>query len=332
MNFQTFSQVAFAFAVTPWLLAQGLAYALIMALVGGTPAGAQGGPAAHRIGLASALTPAMRQPALRRPLVLVVALWSAGIGAAAAQNAPATAPVNAPFNAIARENQQPGTTDWLVRRVEPAAANTREDRYTRQRAIEGYVSRTSVRAGETLTAFVSTSPAASYRADVYRLGYYGGTGGRLMARLGPFQAFRAARARRGHAAARRGALGDVVRHPDRTRLGQRRLRRQAHHGRPRPRELPGLGGARRSPRRPDVPGVGSHLAGLQPLAGLAVPLRLEGRALAHHAGRQGQLRSAVRLLLQPAARDVRAARRRGRASSCCGSSRSPTGSRRTATT
>jgi putative ABC transport system permease protein len=35
INFQTFSQVAFAFAVTPWLLAQGLAYALIMALAGG---------------------------------------------------------------------------------------------------------------------------------------------------------------------------------------------------------------------------------------------------------------------------------------------------------
>jgi putative ABC transport system permease protein len=35
MNWQTFSQVAFAFAVTPSLLAQGLAYALIMGLVGG---------------------------------------------------------------------------------------------------------------------------------------------------------------------------------------------------------------------------------------------------------------------------------------------------------
>ena len=33
-NFQTFSQVAFAFAVTPWLLTQGLAYALIMAFFG----------------------------------------------------------------------------------------------------------------------------------------------------------------------------------------------------------------------------------------------------------------------------------------------------------
>jgi putative ABC transport system permease protein len=35
MNFQTFSQVAFAFAVTPSLLAQGLSYALVMGLVGG---------------------------------------------------------------------------------------------------------------------------------------------------------------------------------------------------------------------------------------------------------------------------------------------------------
>jgi putative ABC transport system permease protein len=35
LNFQTFSQVAFAFAVTPALLVQGLGYALIMGLVGG---------------------------------------------------------------------------------------------------------------------------------------------------------------------------------------------------------------------------------------------------------------------------------------------------------
>ena len=35
MNFQTFSQVAFAFAVTPALLAQGLIYALLMGFVGG---------------------------------------------------------------------------------------------------------------------------------------------------------------------------------------------------------------------------------------------------------------------------------------------------------
>jgi putative ABC transport system permease protein len=35
MNFQTFSQVAFAFAVTPGLLIQGLSYALLMGFIGG---------------------------------------------------------------------------------------------------------------------------------------------------------------------------------------------------------------------------------------------------------------------------------------------------------
>jgi len=35
MNFQTFSQVAFAFQVTPQLLGMGLTYALAMGLIGG---------------------------------------------------------------------------------------------------------------------------------------------------------------------------------------------------------------------------------------------------------------------------------------------------------
>ena len=35
INFQTFSQVAFAFQVTPQLLATGLFYALAMGLIGG---------------------------------------------------------------------------------------------------------------------------------------------------------------------------------------------------------------------------------------------------------------------------------------------------------
>ena len=51
MNFQTFSQVAFAFAVTPALLVQGLSYALIMGLVGGLMPATQ----AARLPIASAL-------------------------------------------------------------------------------------------------------------------------------------------------------------------------------------------------------------------------------------------------------------------------------------
>lgn len=35
MNFSTFSQVAFAFAVTPQLLVMGITYALLMGLIGG---------------------------------------------------------------------------------------------------------------------------------------------------------------------------------------------------------------------------------------------------------------------------------------------------------
>jgi putative ABC transport system permease protein len=51
MNFQTFSQVAFAFAVTPGLLAQGLSYALIMGLIGGLAPGIR----AARLPIPSAL-------------------------------------------------------------------------------------------------------------------------------------------------------------------------------------------------------------------------------------------------------------------------------------
>jgi hypothetical protein len=90
----------------------------------------------------------------------------------------------APDGAIARENARPGTTDWLLTRVAPSAANTRDERYERQRAIEGYVSHTSIRAGDTLTAFVSVDPADRYRVEIFRMGYYGGTGARLVQTLG----------------------------------------------------------------------------------------------------------------------------------------------------
>lgn len=46
--------------------------------------------------------------------------------------------------------------------------------------IEGFCSHTSIRAGETLTIYVSTDPASPFALDVYRLGWYGGAGGRLV--------------------------------------------------------------------------------------------------------------------------------------------------------
>jgi N,N-dimethylformamidase beta subunit-like, C-terminal len=83
---------------------------------------------------------------------------------------------------IQAENEKPGTTDWLL-------ANTRVDPKTKYRCpwVEGYCSRTSLRAGETLAIMVSTNPASPFVIDIYRLGYYGGKGGRHLGQLGPFQ-------------------------------------------------------------------------------------------------------------------------------------------------
>lgn len=83
-------------------------------------------------------------------------------------------------NPIVRENLRPGTSDWML-------TNTRVDPATRFRCpwIEGYCSHTSVRAGETLSIFVSTKPASEFTLDIYRMGYYGGLGGRLVRRYEP---------------------------------------------------------------------------------------------------------------------------------------------------
>jgi hypothetical protein len=66
--------------------------------------------------------------------------------------------------------------------------STRIDPATKYRCpwVEGYCSRTSVRAGEPITFYVSTNPASPFRIDIYRTGFYGGTGGRHMLSLGPF--------------------------------------------------------------------------------------------------------------------------------------------------
>lgn len=47
-------------------------------------------------------------------------------------------------------------------------------------AVEGYASDVSMEPGETLQLHVSTTPAARYRVEVYRIGWYEGTGGALV--------------------------------------------------------------------------------------------------------------------------------------------------------
>jgi hypothetical protein len=83
---------------------------------------------------------------------------------------------------ITRENTREGTRDWLLRK-------TGIDASTKFRCprIEGYCWRPTLRAGDTQTFHVSTNPASRFTIDIYRMGYYGGTGGRHVVSLGPFE-------------------------------------------------------------------------------------------------------------------------------------------------
>lgn len=83
---------------------------------------------------------------------------------------------------VKTENEREGTTDWQLTYTRTAG----QKQPFRCPWIEGYAGRASVRAGEKLDLFVSTDPPSPFFIDVYRLGYYQGTGGCHRLRLGPF--------------------------------------------------------------------------------------------------------------------------------------------------
>lgn len=70
---------------------------------------------------------------------------------------------------LVAENRRPGTSDWAI--------SSRSQR--KAKPIEGFVDQVSVVRGDELTLFVNT-PAASWRAEVFRMGFYGGSGARLV--------------------------------------------------------------------------------------------------------------------------------------------------------
>src|SRR5256712_9830955 len=72
-------------------------------------------------------------------------------------------------NPIPIENQQTGSTGWQLSSV---ADDVRQQ-------IEGYASSTSVDEGSSLSLYVTVNPAQTCRIDIYRMGWYGGAGGRL---------------------------------------------------------------------------------------------------------------------------------------------------------
>ncbi|MGB6043111.1 MAG: N,N-dimethylformamidase beta subunit family domain-containing protein [Pirellulales bacterium] len=110
---------------------------------------------------------------------------TAGAGLATALpllKAGAAVPAASRSNDLIRvENSKHGTTDWMLAKTILDANGKRSSR------IEGFCSRTSLRAGETLDIRVSSRPDSPFLIDVYRLGYYQGKGGRHVTQLGPFR-------------------------------------------------------------------------------------------------------------------------------------------------
>ena len=82
---------------------------------------------------------------------------------------------------IPRENDLDGSKDWQLTRV-------RLDTNLGFRTpwIEGYCSKQSVEAGQSIDIMVSTDPPRPFKIEIFRTGYYAGRGARLMTTLGPF--------------------------------------------------------------------------------------------------------------------------------------------------
>ena len=73
--------------------------------------------------------------------------------------------VEAPW--VIAENAKPGTTAWQISGPQSPTG------------IMGYANRVQASAGQSVTLYVSTQ-AATFHVDAYRMGYYGGKGGRLV--------------------------------------------------------------------------------------------------------------------------------------------------------
>lgn len=80
---------------------------------------------------------------------------------------------------IVEENRKPGALDWQLTRVRYDKGGFRSP------WIEGYCSKQSVKAGDELEIMVSTNPAKPFQLEIFRMGYYGGRGARLLKTIGP---------------------------------------------------------------------------------------------------------------------------------------------------
>lgn len=119
---------------------------------------------------------------LHRRDVLKASLVGSTLAASLTQESSAEgqSPATRRSDVIRDENAKPGSHDWQLTRV-------RLDQVGGFRSpdIEGYCSRQSVAAGETIDIMVSTRQSVDYTIEIFRTGYYGGAGARLMKTIGP---------------------------------------------------------------------------------------------------------------------------------------------------
>jgi hypothetical protein len=103
---------------------------------------------------------------MRRSVVVLISCMPFMMEAALGQSS-----CTSPANAIVAENCNVGTSGWQVGGLGDLT-------------IQGFATDISVNVGQTIFFKVNT-PAKSYHIDIYRMGYYGGTGGRYITTVSP---------------------------------------------------------------------------------------------------------------------------------------------------
>jgi N,N-dimethylformamidase beta subunit-like protein len=83
-------------------------------------------------------------------------------------------------NRIVLENRHPGTDHWQL----PWDGYIVADDIGLQ--VKGFATTTTAQPGDSIGLKVTVTPAQNFTVDVFRLGWYGGTGGRHMEHLGPY--------------------------------------------------------------------------------------------------------------------------------------------------
>jgi len=106
--------------------------------------------------------------------LIVLSLVCVALFGALHNPAPLQASCAAPTNPIEAENCLTGSSGWLMN------LNTMNPADDVNGQIKGYASATSVNKGGSINLHVSVNPAQNYSIEIYRLGWYGGTGGRLI--------------------------------------------------------------------------------------------------------------------------------------------------------